>query len=141
MIFGLIDELTKYIKKKDINEDNFACKLVYRGTVAFLFVATGLAVGNSLFGEPIKCLGSIGHEELNFDDGGLTEPFGEIWIISINAGHKIKLSMTDSYIGQNSRTFVETFNGQKVDDSKRITYWTSYHNGNSVTGSNYDGLD
>ena len=65
----------------------------------------------------------------------MTEPFGEIWIISINAGHKIKLSMTDSYIGQNSRTFVETFNGQKVDDSKRITYWTSYHNGNTVMGS------
>ena len=75
MIFGLIDELTKYIKKKDINEDNFACKLVYRGTVAFLFVATGLAVGNSLFGEPIKCLGSTGHEELNFDDGGFMKNY------------------------------------------------------------------
>ena len=80
-------------------------------------------------------VGSIPIKSLNFDNGGMTEPFGEIWIISINAGHKIKLSMTDSYIGQNSRTFVETFNGQKVDDSKRITYWTSYHNGNTVMGS------
>ena len=46
---------------------------------------------------------SILVKSLNFDNGGLTEPYGEIWIISINAGHKIKLSMTDSYLGQNSR--------------------------------------
>ena len=43
-------------------------------------------------------------KSLNFDNGGSTEPFGEIWIITINAGHKIKLSMTDSYLGQNSRS-------------------------------------
>ena len=58
MVFALLDGVTKYIKKKDINEDNFACKLVYRGTVALLFVAAGLIVGNSLFGQPINRLSS-----------------------------------------------------------------------------------
>ena len=65
MVFALLDGVTKYIKKKDINEDNFACKLVYSGTVAFLFVAAGLTVGNSLFGQPIKCKSTTGHSDLD----------------------------------------------------------------------------
>ena len=75
MVFALLDGLTKYIKKKDINEDNFACKLVYRGTVAFLFVAAGLTVGNSLFGQPIKCNSPRGHSDV---DVGFVENY--CWI-------------------------------------------------------------
>ena len=65
MALSLFDDLAKYFKKKDINEDNFACNLVHRGTVAFLLVATGLVAANTVFGDAIKCNKPKGHNELS----------------------------------------------------------------------------
>ena len=62
MAFALVNDLTQYFKKKDINEDNFACKLVHKASVAFLFVATGLVAANSVFGDPISCTDPKGHD-------------------------------------------------------------------------------
>ena len=58
----IIDTLKPFFVPKEVNDDNFVCKLYHRATFAFLILGCVLVGANQYIGDPIKCDEPIGHK-------------------------------------------------------------------------------
>ena len=58
----IIDTLKPFFVPKEVNDDNFVCKLYHRATFAFLILGCVLVGANQFIGDPIKCDEPIGHK-------------------------------------------------------------------------------
>ena len=57
----IIDTLKPFFVPKEVNDDNFVCKLFHRATFAFLILGCVLVSANQYIGDPIKCDAPVGH--------------------------------------------------------------------------------
>ena len=51
----LLDTIKNYVSFKDVNEDNFICKLFHKGTVLVLILASIIVATEQFGGTPIMC--------------------------------------------------------------------------------------